>query len=374
MLPAARLPAARTHRFSLADVLPDCLEALSGRRGGLGLAPVSHAVVVVVDGLGMAALQARRGHARALASRLDVDKPIGTVFPSTTAAALTSFATGVWPGRHGVVGYSAPGPDGVVVNHLSGWDDGTLPPDWQRMPTLFERAVAAGRAAVAIGPARYRDSGFTAAALRGAEYRTGASVADRAERLAEALDGTASALVYLYAPELDTVSHAKGWESPAWTTALEELDAAITVMIGRLGPRDGLLVTADHGIIDVPHDAQVVVDPELLEGVRAVAGEPRCLQLHLAPGADADAVADRWRAVEGRRGWVATRAEAIAAGWFGPVDPEVVPRIGDVLVAARERVAYYVDPDDRGRRMIGQHGSLTSDELTIPLLRFGAWS
>jgi plasmid replication initiation protein len=85
-------------------------------------------------------------------------------------------------------------------------------------------------------------------------------------------------------------------------------------------------------------------------------------------------VAARWRDQEGRRAWVATRAEAIAAGWFGEVDAEVAPRIGDVLVAARDRVAYYVDPLDRGRRMIGQHGSLSAEELAVPLLRFAGWA
>jgi hypothetical protein len=110
-----------------------------------------------------------------------------------------------------------------------------------------------------------------------------------------------------------------------------------------------------------------------LEGVRHVAGEPRCLQLHLEAGESADEHAGRWRAHEGARAWVATRSEAIEAGWFGEVAPEVLPRIGDVLVAARKRVAYYADPDDRGRKMIGQHGSLSPDELNIPLLRFGAF-
>ena len=105
-----------------------------------------------------------------------------------------------------------------------------------------------------------------------------------------------------------------------------------------------------------------------------VAGEPRCLQLHLQAGESADDHAERWRLSEGSRAWVATRAEAIEAGWFGEVAPEVLPRIGEVLVAARRRIAYYADPDDRGRRMIGQHGSLSPDELIIPLLRFGAFA
>jgi len=373
MLPAAQLPSARARRYSLADVLPNCLEALSGRRGPLGLQPVSHAVVLLADGLGLAALEARAGHARTLASRLGEDGPISSIFPTTTAAALATLATGELPGQHGLVGYSVlDAANDRVVNQLTGWDDDAMTADWQRLPTLFQAADARGLGAIAIGPARYAESGFTRAVLRGAEYRAGASIADRLARAHEALSGP-SALIYVYVPELDTASHAHGLESPNWLAALEELDAAVGRFAPRLGPEHGLLVTADHGVIDVPHEAQIVVDTELLRGVRHVAGEPRCLQLHLEAGERADEHAERWRLAEGSRVWVATRAEAVAAGWFGEVAPEVLPRIGDVLVAARKRVAYYADPDDRGRRMIGQHGSLSPDELNIPLLRFGAF-
>jgi len=373
MLPAAQLPSARARRYSLADVLPNCLEALSGRRGPLGLQPVSHAVVLLADGLGLAALEARAGHARTLASRLGTDGAISSIFPTTTAAALATLATGELPGQHGLVGYSVlDAANDRVVNQLTGWDDDAMTADWQRLPTLFEAADARGLAAIAIGPARYAESGFTRAVLRGAEYRAGASIADRLARAHEALAGP-SALIYVYVPELDTASHAHGLESPNWLAALEELDAAVGRFAPQLGPAHGLLVTADHGVIDVPHEAQIVVAPELLRGVRHVAGEPRCLQLHLEAGESADEHAERWRLAEGSRAWAATRAEAVAAGWFGEVAPEVLPRIGDVLVAARKRVAYYADPDDRGRRMIGQHGSLSPDELNIPLLRFGAF-
>jgi len=373
MLPAAQLPSARARRYSLADVLPNCLEALSVRRGPLGLQPVSHAVVLLADGLGLAALEARAGHARTLASRLGTDGPISSIFPTTTAAALATLATGELPGQHGLVGYSVlDAANDRVVNQLTGWDDDAMTADWQRLPTLFQAADARGLAAIAIGPARYAESGFTRAVLRGAEYRAGASIADRLARAHEAVSGP-SALIYVYVPELDTASHAHGLESPNWLAALEELDAAVGRFAPRLGREHGLLVTADHGVIDVPHEAQIVVAPELLRGVRHVAGEPRCLQLHLEAGERADEHAERWRLAEGSRAWVATRAEAVAAGWFGEVAPEVLPRIGEVLVAARKRVAYYADPDDRGRRMIGQHGSLSPDELNIPLLRFGAF-
>ena len=371
----AMLPAAKTHRFSLADVLPNCLEAVLGRRGRLGLAPVAHAVVLLADGLGLEALSARRGHARTLASRLDKDPAIGSGFPSTTASAIATLTTGESPGRHGLVGYTVLDPAGDrVINQLTGWDDGMDPATWQRVPTLFERAAGLGVASYAIGHSRFRDSGFTGAVLRGAEYVVADVLENRVDRALELLARPGPAILYLYVSDLDMIAHQHGVESGEWTRALETLDAAIGRLVAGLSPRDGLLVTADHGIIDVPAEAQIMASDELMAGVRHVAGEPRCLQLHLEPGVDPAEVAERWSASEGARAWVGTREEAIAAGWFGEVDPEVLPRIGQVLVAARKRVAYYSELDDRGRRMVGQHGSLTMTECAIPLLRFGAWA
>jgi hypothetical protein len=130
--------------------------------------------------------------------------------------------------------------------------------------------------------------------------------------------------------------------------------------------------------VDVPAESQVLFDrvPELVAGVRHVAGEPRCLHLHLEPGTDADALASAWRASEGARAHVATRAEAIAADWYGPLRPGVAERIGDVVVATRALIAYYDGrPRDQGaRRMIGQHGSFSDEERLVPLIRAGAFA
>jgi hypothetical protein len=99
------------------------------------------------------------------------------------------------------------------------------------------------------------------------------------------------------------------------------------------------------------------------------------LHLYAEPGA-AESVVARWKDAESGRSWVLSRAEATAAGLFGDVAPEVLPRIGDVLVAARSGIAYYDDRlDDKGaQRMVGQHGSLTDEERTVPLIRLGAFA
>ena len=361
--------------MSLAEVLPNCLDAVAGRRGRLGLAPVAHAVVAVVDGLGAIQLAAHAGHARTLAGSSVRNDAIDAVFPTTTASALATLTTGESPGIHGMVGYTVLDPaHDRVVNQLSGWDQDLDPATWQRRPTVFELAGGEGIASIAIGHSRYRDSGFTRAVLRGAEFRGADGLEPRIDVALAAVRDPGPSVVYLYIPELDVVGHAHGVASAKWIAALEQVDAALARLIRGLGPRDGLLVTADHGMVDVPHESHVIPDASLLVGVRHVTGEPRCLQLHLEPGVDADELADRWRAAEGSRAWIATRAEAVDAGWFGTVDSDVLLRIGDVLIAARRPLAYYVDPADRGRSMVGQHGSLTRDELTIPLIRFGAFA
>jgi hypothetical protein len=377
------LPGPNRDRTSLADVLPSCIAALSGTENPLGLGRVNRVVVVLVDGLGSASLRARAGHARTLSATTGARETIDTVFPTTTAAALASLTTGVAPGTHGLVGYSVlDAAHDRVVNQLSGWDDRLVPERWQPIPTLFERAVDEGFCAVIVAPARYRDSGFTRAALRGAEYRAAASIADRFEVATAWLrEPGPPGVLYLYVPELDSTAHALGWESAEWTSRLEEVDAEVARFSRALRPADGALLTADHGVVDVPVHAHVLIDTGdgLLDGVRFVAGEPRCLQLHFEPSFtvdERDALIQRWRDSESHRSWVLPRAEAIAAGWFGATSPEVEPRIGDLLVAARKNIAYYDGrtASAQSQAMIGQHGSWSPAELQVPLLRFGAFA
>ncbi len=366
----------------LAAVLDSSLASIAGEPNVLSLPPARSTVVVLADGLGAANIQQRAGHARYLASRLAKRDVIRTVFPSTTAAALASLTTGRMPGEHGLVGYRVLDAAGDrLVNQLNGWDDGMRPESWQRMPTLFERARERGTATFAIGAPRYADSGFTHAVLRGAEYRAGATIADRFTEALGVLQSAEPALVYLYVPELDQAAHAHGWHSDRWLGILEQLDAEIAAFDERMPRGSGLIVTADHGVIDVPAHRHRFIDaqPELVDGVRHVGGEPRCLSLYFEPGLDSAGRADlvaRWRAAEAERAWVLTRDEAIVAGLYGPVDAEVSPRIGDVIVAARAGVAYYDrrEPNRQAESMIGQHGSMSDEETRVPLIRAGVYA
>lgn len=371
------LPADPPRARSLTRVVPEVLAALDG--GGDWLAPATSAILFVVDGLGARNLGARSGHARFLAEaggRKDVAR---SVFPSTTAAALTSLLTGVGPGEHGLLGYRVriPGTD-LAPNQLKGWEtDGLDPYSWQRAEPLLERESSRGRPCFVVSRPKFAGTGFTTAILRGGEFVPAKTAIEGAELAADLAARHPGALIYLYAPELDGIGHQRGWESDEWASGLETVDAAARALAGSLRPGVGALFTADHGMVDVPRHRHLLLSDGdgLVDDVRIIGGEPRMLHLYAEPGREAS-VLQAWRGSEGSRSWVLSRDEAIEAGVFGVVAPEVRERIGDVVVAARAGVAYYDDRlDDKGpQNMVGQHGSLTDEERTVPLIRLGAFA
>lgn len=368
------LPSESPSARSVVGVAADALRALRGESETLPRA--ESVVLVLVDGLGAISLRAHSGHARSLTAGMTKKDVAHSVFPSTTAAALTSILTGVHPGEHGLVGYRVLDRDrGVLVNLLSGWEsDGIDPAVWQPVPTVFERAGEQGRPVFAVGVAAYAGSGFSGATLRGAQFVAAATPADRVAAAYELAERHPGALVYCYLPEADKAGHRHGVASHQWVSALEDIDAALS---SRVPPGVGVLVTSDHGMVDVPEHRQIVLDEGHLTGVRHIGGEPRMLHVYLEPDVAADAVLARWRSDLNGSADVCTRSEAISAGLFGPrVTDAAASRIGDLLVVSRGIGAVYdgTAADQRGRRMVGQHGGLTPEERQVPLLRLGAFT
>lgn len=371
-------PAPAYGRSSIADLLTSSAAALGvdGYTNVLGLPKAPRICVVMVDGLGRGLLRQHGGHAPFLRSALENSATLSAAFPSTTATSLASLGTGLPPGSHGMVGYDVLDPDqDKVVNLLGGWDRNVDPVRWQPHRTVLE-TVAEVLPVTTVSLPRFQDSAMTRAALRGGDYVPAVSVQARCRAAADLLQPGSQGLVYLYWNELDKAGHRHGCQSGQWSHQLEELDSAMKRLSARLAPGTLLLLTADHGMLDVEeqHRVDYSADPELIAGVRHTAGEPRMVHLYLEPDAapgHVEDLLDAWRRRFGSRAWIMTRQEAVAAGYFGPVQPSVLPRIGDVLIAAREPVALYdarrVSPS--AFSVVGQHGSLTRAEREVPLLR-----
>jgi hypothetical protein len=375
----------RYDALGLGAVLPGVLTALGvtdpgvtdldGRDAALPppavtLPPVDRAVVVLVDGLGDRLLRRRAGHAPFLRSLLPEGRTLSAGFPTTTATSMGSFGTGLPPGAHGLVGYEVRDPaTGRVVNELS-WDDGPIPERWQPHRTQFEQAVASGVATSRIGPGFFDGSGLTRAALRGGTFVGAESLAARVDAAVAAAHVPRSC-TYLYWGDVDKIGHVHGCDSWQWGEEVAAVDAELDRLAHSLPSGTGLVVTADHGMVDVPSEnvLDVATDPQLAEGVERVAGEPRSPPVYATAGAAPD-VQGRWAARLAGRGDVLTRDQAVGLGLFGAVEERVLPRIGDLVVLMAPGFSVV---DSRVHRpeliaLRGVHGSLSADEVDIPLL------
>src|SRR5699024_8646018 len=163
------------------------------------------------------------------------------------------------------------------------WTNLPAPEQVQQEPTILEAVTATGTPATSVGLARFETSGMTRAALRGARYAAGPTLAARIDQAVASL--RTPGLTYLYVGAVDTAGHHHGCRSGEWGDALAEVDLEIGRLVRSLPRGTLVLVTADPGMVDVTGGARwdVAEEPELSRGIAVVAGEPRATHLYLEP-------------------------------------------------------------------------------------------
>jgi hypothetical protein len=176
--------------------------------------------------------------------------------------------------------------------------------------------------------------------------------------------------VYAYYDGIDKIAHERGF-GPFYDAELQFVDSLVGAVQAALPPGAALLVTADHGQVEIG-DRLVTPHADVLRLCRQQSGEGRFRWLHARPGAQAELLAAATHHHSGQA-WVHSREEVIAAGWFGPtVSPPIAGRYGDVALVPFEPISFH-DPADSGPYpLVCRHGSLTSAEMLVPLLAAAA--
>ncbi len=373
-----------THAAAGAPVLPEyggaCIAnlvpALLGARHETPWLPgalldAEQVVLLVLDGLGWTQLQARPRLAPTLHGAEGIGRAITSVAPTTTATALTSIATGRAPANHGILGYRMA--QGEEILNVLLWTVGTARPrDARRShpPAAFQPAPpfpGALGAVPVVSKQEFGATGFTSVHLGASPlhgYRMASSLAVEVGGL---LRGGAP-FVYAYYDGVDKVAHAHGL-GEHYDAELRAADELVAQVQAQLPTGAVLVVTADHGQVDVGSSMEVL-GPELMAGVRFLSGEGRFRWLHARPGAAADLLAEA-QARYGSTTWVRGVDELVEDGWFGGPTP-FRDRLGDVALMPFAPLAF-VDPADTGEnRLQARHGSLTADEMLVPLLALQA--
>jgi predicted AlkP superfamily pyrophosphatase or phosphodiesterase len=367
------LPSAPKSLGRLGEVLTSALASIVGESNKLGLQPKRSVCVILVDGLGAQNLRVAGAHAGYLNSQ--PTESAMCWFPATTATSITSFATGTSPSTNGFLGYQVyDRANQKPMNLLSGWANFEEGFKYQASQTIAEQAISKNIQMHTVAPSAYERSGFTAATMRGSVFHGMDSIEQRFEEAKNLLEEPSPKLIYLYVPELDQLAHAKGSESLAWLNLLEDLDALVKSFTLALPKSVGVLLTADHGVVDVPKSSHIYLDEVLpASSFRFVGGDTRALYLYLQEGIDLEGVKNLLRESYEGSCYLATPRELVAANYWSELSAKSENVAPDLVLFAKKRVALYHRGFAKAKslEMIGHHGSISPEELAVPLLKFG---
>lgn len=318
-------------------------------------------VLLLLDGLGRNQLDERVAMTPVLASMEGAT--ITTVAPTTTATALTSLTTGLAPGEHGLIGYRIDMGD-TVINTLR-WGDERGDRRLSHPPTVVQSCPPfLGAKVPVVGRADLESSGFTEAHMAGVRHE-GWRVPASLPVMCGELVAAGERFVYAYYDGIDKIAHERGF-GPHYDAELRSTDRLVGDLLDSVDSDTVVVVTADHGQVHVG-DHTVTLDSAASSLVHHRSGEGRFRWLHAKNGRARELAeaCDVHRDVA----WVVTREQVVDEGWFGPRVPDhVVRRMGDVALVARDAVSFD-DPDEpSGFSLVCRHGSMTPDEVLVPLL------
>jgi hypothetical protein len=371
----------------LLNLIVSCANSRGGvsRHPPLGALPPAelggarNVLLVLIDGLGYNYLTSR-GAGGALASRLA--GRMTSVFPSTTASAITTSFTGLAPAEHGLTGWftwfpeadtiAAPLPFTPRGKGESLEARGIAPATIYRGKPIFDTLdvdsyVVSYRPIVDSSYNRH----FCGSARRLA-YDDLAGFVAQTEAAVKTGDGRK--FVYAYYPDFDATSHRFGVSSDQTATVFAAIDAAFADLVRRLAGTDtAVVLTADHGFIDCPEEK--ALDTANCPGLgallaRPLTGERRVAFCHVLPGRQEEFAARAAQWLEGKADVIPGRV-AIDKGWFGSGDrhPRIAERPGDFVLMMRDN--YTVKdwlPGEPRHLHIGNHGGMSADEMYIPLV------
>lgn len=339
-------------------------------------------VFLLIDGLGDAFIRRHGQGSTLLSRRLG---RITSVFPSTTASAVTTTLTGLSPAQHGLTGWFTFDPRfGGIIAPLPMVVRGEGPIETllaaQRLfsyANLFQKRV---RPSVIVTPSHLADSPFSRRHGRGAvtmPYRGLDDMVEVIDAACRNLGEGKGGLVHAYYPVFDAVSHDHGADSAAAQASFWRIDRAFARLCQLFERRNiEIVITADHGFIDSPPELQVHLDdhPDLKSMLATpLFGERRAVSCNVRPGAESEFEAAAVASMAGRA-VVHRSQELIKHGLFGPgrTHRRLRERLGShVLLMEEGWTLIDTLADEKPHVMLGVHGGLSAREMWIPLIHAG---
>lgn len=367
--------------------------------GGIDCSGVENVVLLLIDGLGYEMLLpsiGREGFFKKFADEGSIS-PITSVFPSTTAAGITSVSTGLTTQEHALPEWKVyfREIDMVIdtlpfasVEHKSLYEilgDGADPKMLYNGSTLSERLSDSGVEAFNVTWKNIQKSAYNSIIKRGSAgipYTKNSDAAIILRRIIESRRG-GRAYIDFYTDSVDSVTHTYGPGSEESAAEIADLsDILDRELLGKISREDAmktlLVMTADHGHARIRPEKTVYLNdyPEIIGSFEiGLSGRPipptgscRDVFLHIKREF-LDRTIEMLTEEFGSFAKVVRTEDAIKEGLFGLNSPkkEFYDRVGNVmLLPDAERPIWYEFVQGKKMEDKGMHGGLSRQEMMIP--------
>ncbi|NOX71129.1 MAG: alkaline phosphatase family protein [Candidatus Micrarchaeota archaeon] len=338
-------------------------------------------VLVVIDGMGYEFLK-RFGKESFLMKNMR--GKITSVFPSTTACAITTFNTGLAPAQHGVISWFMLLKElGVVARPLP------FNPRHGGPPFSFSGIDASILSEAKSIPSKIKRLSYVITHKSIVESDYSESFGKESKRIPYSnLAGFFSEIrktvtrnnrrkfIYAYWPKLDSIAHDKGPFGNDAKVHFLDIDRRFERLSKQLEGTDTILiVTADHGLVESKKEELIKLkDHPKLEETLALplCGEARVAICYVRPSK----AREFEKYVEKNLSKFCTlhkSEELVRKGLFGPANmkpsKKLYERTGDYMLIMKGNYLLkdYL-PNEKAGFQKGNHGGLSKEEMWVPLI------
>jgi predicted AlkP superfamily pyrophosphatase or phosphodiesterase len=337
-------------------------------------------VFIVIDGMGYDFLM-KYGEGSFLHSHL-MGK-ITTVFPATTVAAMTSFATALAPQQHALTGWfmylKEIGAVTTIIRFLTragglNLQEGNISyKDIYNEKSVLEDINATS---VLISYHDYYNSEYSRLVAKGARRLSFTTLDGFFRQIEKALQiDNNRKFIFAYWAILDSICHRQGTDSVQAREHFNELDKKLVSLARYLHGRNArLIVTADHGLVDTREKGRIIHlkdHPEFADTLALpLTGEPRAAYCYVRPDR-VDRFLDYVKKDFEEYCILYKSDDLIKGNFFGMFEPnpKLRDRIGDYTLIMKDN---YVIKDlvlgEEPYHFIGHHGGVSSAEMFVPLI------
>ncbi len=390
---------------SLANVPYTIMDALNVKHGGVGIkkefykdhidfSGINKVALIVLDGFGYNLwLDSNNnpGFFNTL-SKKGLVIPITAVFPSTTAAGITSVNTGLTPIEHGLPEWVLYMREiGMTINTLPFttfmpskkadlFDHGINPKILYNGKTIYQKLKEGGVGSTTLVKKNIANSAYTRLIMNGSANAWYLHPTDGALKLKRLIEsGKGNSYTYLYLDNIDATTHNYGPFTEESRAEINSISNIFQVQLldkvdMKAAKQTIILVTADHGHTTINPDKIVYMK---LYGYFATdrgkkilpTGSPRSVFLHITKSKITEAKEYLEEKFAGTARVILSE-EAIKIGLFGRgvQHAQFASRSGDIIILPNANGAvWYEHTKGNKHHDIGMHGSLSKNEMLIPL-------